>query len=52
LFCKDDASLPPGAYLGMAQELGDHNIIEVAGSHEALFANPGVVAQGLIQAIK
>jgi hypothetical protein len=52
LFCKDDASLPPGAYLGMAQELGDHNIIEVASSHEALFANPGVVSQGLIQALK
>jgi pimeloyl-ACP methyl ester carboxylesterase len=52
LFCKDDASLPPGAYLGMAQGLGDYNLIEVAGSHEAVFTNPGVVAQGLIQAIK
>jgi pimeloyl-ACP methyl ester carboxylesterase len=52
LFCKDDASLPPGAYLGMAQGLGDYNLIEVAGSHEAVFTNPGVVAQGLIQALK
>ena len=52
VFCKDDASLPPGAYLGMAQGLGDHNLIEVAGSHEALFTNPGAVAQGLIQALK
>ena len=51
LFCKDDASLPPGAYLGMAQGLGDYNVIEVDGSHETLFTNPGVVAQGLIQAL-
>ena len=50
VFCKDDASLPPGAYLEMAQGLGDYNLIEVDGSHEALFTNPGVVAQGLIQA--
>ncbi|MHC4103576.1 MAG: alpha/beta fold hydrolase [Planctomycetota bacterium] len=52
VFCKDDASLPPGAYLGMAQGLGDHHLIEVAGSHESLFTNPGAVAQGLIQALK
>jgi pimeloyl-ACP methyl ester carboxylesterase len=52
LFCKDDASLPPGAYLAMAQGLDDYNLIEVAGSHEALFTNPGAVAQGLIQALK
>ena len=52
VFCKDDASLPPGAYLGMAQGLGDHSLIEVAGSHEAFFTNPGSVVQGLIQALK
>ena len=52
VFCKDDASLPPGAYLGMAQGLGDYNLIEVAGSHEALFTNPVAVARGLIQALK
>jgi pimeloyl-ACP methyl ester carboxylesterase len=52
VFCKDDASLPPGAYLGMAQGLGEYNLIEVGGSHEALFTNPGVVAQGLIEAIR
>ena len=52
LFCKDDASLPPGAYLGMAQGLGDYSVIEVDGSHEALFTNPGVVAQGLIEALR
>jgi len=52
VFCKDDASLPPGAYMGMAQGLGDYNLIEITGSHEALFTNPGAVAQGLIQALK
>lgn len=52
VFCKDDASLPPGAFLGMAQGLGDYSLIEVDGSHEALFTNPAIVAQGLIQALK
>ena len=52
VFCKDDASLPPGAYLGMAQGLGDYKLIEVVGSHEALFTNPGVVAEGLIKALQ
>lgn len=51
VFCKDDASLPPGAYLGMAQALGDYKLIEVKGSHEALFTNPAVVAEGLLQAL-
>jgi hypothetical protein len=52
VFCKDDASLPPGAYLGMARGLGDYNLIEVDGSHEALFTNPDVVVQGLIEAMQ
>jgi len=52
VFCKADASLPPGAYLNMAQGLGEYNLIEVEGGHEALFTNPGVVAEGLQQALK
>jgi pimeloyl-ACP methyl ester carboxylesterase len=52
VFCNGDVSLPPGAYLGMAQGLGDYQLIEVDGSHETLFTNPGVVAQGFIQAVK
>jgi pimeloyl-ACP methyl ester carboxylesterase len=52
LFCKADASLPPGAYLDMARGLGEYNLIEVEGGHEALFTNPGVVAEGLQQALK
>ncbi len=52
LFCRDDASLPPGAYLGMAQGLGQHDLIEMAGGHETLFSRPAVVAEGLIRALK
>ncbi len=51
VFCKEDASLPPGAYLGMAQGLGDFKLVEIDGSHEALVTNPGVVAQGILQVI-
>ena len=52
LFCKDDASLPPGAYLGMAQELGDYDLIEMNGGHETLFANPTALVQGLLKAVR
>ena len=52
LFCKDDASLPPGSYMGMASALGNYKLIELEGGHETLFTNPAVVANGLLQAIK
>jgi pimeloyl-ACP methyl ester carboxylesterase len=51
LFCKDDASLPPGAYLGMAQGLGEFELIEIDGGHETLFTRPEVVASALIKAV-
>jgi hypothetical protein len=51
VFCKGDVSLPPGAYLGMARGLGEHDLIEVEGSHEAFFTNPGVVAEGFLKAL-
>ncbi len=51
LFCKDDASLPPGAYLGMAQGLGSHQLVELDGGHETLFSNPQAVADGLIEVL-
>lgn len=51
VFCKNDGSLPPGAYLGMAQGLGKYNLVEVEGGHEALFTNPEIVAKGLLQAL-
>jgi pimeloyl-ACP methyl ester carboxylesterase len=50
VFCKDDASLPPGAFLGMAHGLGSFDLIEIDGGHEALFTRPEAVAQGLIKA--
>jgi len=50
LFCKDDASLPPGAFLGMAQSLGKFDLNEIIpGGHETLFTKPGAVAQELIR---
>ncbi len=52
LFCKDDASLPPGAYLGMAQGLGEYDVIELDGGHETLFINPGALAGGLLKALQ
>ncbi len=51
VFCKSDASLPPGAYLGMAQGLGKHRLVEIEGSHEALFTNPSAVANGLLKTL-
>jgi len=52
VFCKGDASLPPGAYLGMAKGLGKHDLFEIEGGHEALFTNPDVVAGALLKAAK
>jgi pimeloyl-ACP methyl ester carboxylesterase len=49
VFCKDDASLPPGAYVGMAQGLGPHRFVEIEGGHETLFTNPAVVAKSLLE---
>jgi len=51
IFCKDDVSLPPGAFLGMATVLGDHQLIEIEGGHEALFTQPDRVAAALLQAL-
>lgn len=50
VFCKDDASLPPGAFLGMAQGLGQFDLVEIDGGHELLFTRPEIVAQALIRA--
>ena len=51
LFCKDDASLPPGAYLGMAQALGDYDLLEIEGGHETLFVKPEFFADALLRAV-
>ena len=52
LFCKDDTSLPPGAYLGMAQaELGEFDLAEIDGGHETVFINPSGFVEGLLKVI-
>ena len=50
VFCKDDTSLPPGAFLGMAHNLGKFDLIEIEGGHETLFTNPEALAKALIKA--
>ena len=52
LFCKKDISLPEGAYLGMAQGLGEHDLIELDLGHEGLFTHADQVAEGLLKAIQ
>ena len=51
VFCKDDISLPPGAFLGMAQALGEHKLVEIPGGHENLYVNPSAVAKAFLQAL-
>lgn len=51
LFCQDDVSLPPGAYLGMAQGLGEHRLVEIPGGHETLYTDPRAFVDGLMRAI-
>lgn len=51
LLSKDDASLPTGAYLDMARNLGRFDLIEITGGHEALVTHPQAVAEGLIEAV-
>ena len=51
VFCKSDVSLPPGGDLGMAQGLGEYNLIEVDGGHETFFTNPALVAKAFLQAL-
>jgi len=51
LFCKNDVSLPEGAYLGMAQGLGEHDIIELDLGHEGLFTHPEEMAEAIVQAV-
>lgn len=49
IFCKDDTSLPEGAYLGMTQSLGEMSTkpLEIDGGHETIFTNPDRVIKAL-----
>lgn len=51
VFGTGDTSLPPGAFLGMAQNLGEFDLVEIPGGHEALVVTPEAVAQGLLTAV-
>jgi len=51
LFCQDDMSLPPGAFLGMASLLGGE-VFLTDGGHEKLYVNPQSVFECLIQIIR
>jgi len=50
VYCKKDSSLPPGAYLGMAQLLEEFELIELDLDHEGLFTHPDLIAQAFIKA--
>ena len=50
MLCKDDAVLPCKAYLDMAKNLGEYELIEIEGGHETLFTRPELVAEGLMRA--
>ncbi|MHB8869116.1 MAG: alpha/beta hydrolase [Thermoleophilia bacterium] len=51
VFSAGDTSLPPGAFLGMAQSLGEFDLVEIEGGHEALVVTPSAVAQGLLDSL-
>lgn len=50
VYCRDDTSLPPGAFLRMAEGLGRYDLVEIDGGHEALVTHPARVAEALIRA--
>ena len=51
LFCKDDISLPPGAYMGMAQALGKFDLVEIPGGHEMSWVDPEAFTQTLVKMV-
>lgn len=51
VYATGDTSLPPGAFLGMAQSLGEFDLVEIPGGHEALVVTPHAVAEGLLTAV-
>ncbi len=52
VYCKNDQSLPPGAFIGMAQLLGEFDLIELDLGHEGLVTNPELFAGALLKAVK
>jgi pimeloyl-ACP methyl ester carboxylesterase len=54
LNCTEDIALPPGPDFGwhprMSNRLGLYRLVQMPGSHEVIFTNPGGLAQKLIEA--
>lgn len=54
LNCTEDVALPPGANFGwhprMSARLGLYRLVQMPGSHEAIFTNPTLLADKLIEA--
>jgi pimeloyl-ACP methyl ester carboxylesterase len=48
LFARNDKSLPPGAFRGMAAALGPFDEADIPGGHEVMFTDPDAVAGGLV----
>jgi pimeloyl-ACP methyl ester carboxylesterase len=51
IHCKGDTSVPPGAFLRMAEGLGKFDLHEVDGGHEALITHPERIAEALIRTV-
>lgn len=52
IYCKDDVSLPQGAFLKMAALLGMFEFIMVDGGHETIFTNPKIIMDALMEIAK
>jgi pimeloyl-ACP methyl ester carboxylesterase len=53
LNCTEDASLPPGEYgwhPRFSSRLGLYRLVQMPGSHEAMFTNPSLLAQKIVEA--
>ena len=51
VFCRHDQAMPPGYFHpGMSSRLGTFKLLEMNGSHEAIFTRPAEVAEKLVEA--
>ncbi len=53
LNCTEDTALPPGEWgwhPRMSQRLGLYRLVQMPGSHEVMFSNPGALADKIVEA--
>ena len=51
IYCRQDRAMPPGYFHpGMSSRLGECKVVEMDGSHEAMFTRPAELAEKLIEA--